>query len=265
MVLSVGQSYPCIWESIHSLAYSALVELIFFSSFSPAAELSSNNCCFVRSRSQPRQHWHCRLWFSLPSSPGFPPPPSPLIPHTDYDAFSHQLISPRPRHDDLLRSLWAAHRQSPKRTSHPLVTMSQERLREEYEMSAPSTSAGVAGADGNARPTSKESREALSNDKEGDKDKQEDEDKEDGAKEKPAGLGPYFVSYLGRRDKTKMKSPAKKRGRQEYRSLEREDCWASQKRADTYRRKSSHSVMASASPSMHWASSCPSARAPLSL
>lgn len=70
--------------------------------------------------------------------------------------------------------------------------MSRERLREEFEMSAPSTSAGLSGADGNARPASKDSREALSNDKE------EDKDKEAEAKEKPAGLGPYFVSHLER-------------------------------------------------------------------
>lgn len=83
--------------------------------------------------------------------------------------------------------------------------MSEQPLREEYEMSAPSTSAGPAGADGNnARPASKDSREALSNDREEGKDK----DKEDKPEEKPAGLGPYFVSHLQRRrDRTQMKSP----------------------------------------------------------
>ena len=78
--------------------------------------------------------------------------------------------------------------------------MSEQPLREEYEMSAPSTSAGLAGADGNARPASKDSREALSNDKEEDKDK----DKEDKPEEKPAGLGPYFVSHLQRKDRTQI-------------------------------------------------------------
>jgi hypothetical protein len=82
--------------------------------------------------------------------------------------------------------------------------MSEQPLREEYEMSAPSTSAGPAGADINTRPTSKDSREALSNDKEEDKDK----DQEDKPAEKPAGLGPYFVSDLQRRDRTQLKSPA---------------------------------------------------------
>ena len=82
--------------------------------------------------------------------------------------------------------------------------MSEPPLREEYEMSAPSTSAGVADADGNSRPASKDSREALSNDKEEDKDK----DKEEKPQEKPAGLGPYFVSDLQPRDRTLLKSPA---------------------------------------------------------
>ena len=79
------------------------------------------------------------------------------------------------------------------------MSLSQEQLREEYEMSAPSTSAGPVGITGDARPMSQESREALSKDKDKDKDDKEkekegDEGKEDEPKEKPAGLGPYFVS-----------------------------------------------------------------------
>lgn len=65
--------------------------------------------------------------------------------------------------------------------------MSLGQSREEYEMSAPSTSAGLAGADGDAQPTSENSREALDNDKEGK------------AEEKPAGLGTYFVSHAQRK------------------------------------------------------------------
>ncbi|KAL4723241.1 hypothetical protein ACLX1H_009731 [Fusarium chlamydosporum] len=61
--------------------------------------------------------------------------------------------------------------------------MSLGQSREEYEMSAPSTSAGLAGADGDAQPTSENSREALDNDKEGK------------AEEKPAGLGTYFQVF----------------------------------------------------------------------
>lgn len=74
--------------------------------------------------------------------------------------------------------------------------MSSGQSREEYEMSAPSTSAGLVGAESNAQPAHKGSLDALRDNEEEDKDK--DKDEKDEAQEKAPGLGPYFVSHAQR-------------------------------------------------------------------